>query len=72
MKREMENKTFYERWMSVHAINFIEKYPGKEPTPELVFHYLDSCNSIFLPKIMDKNGIEDTYTDFINTINDLR
>ena len=61
-----------ERWTSVHACNYFEKFVDREITEQRIFEYLDSAKSNFLPVLLKTYALTFVLEKFTETLNDFK
>jgi hypothetical protein len=68
----MNGKELFERWNSVHALKYYEKYPDKEITEQRIFDYVDTVHSNILRTLLENYALEHIFRDFRSALEDFK
>lgn len=68
----MNEQQLFERWTSVHALHYFEKYEDREITDQRIFDYIDSSNTNVLKYLLDKFSFEKIIDEFKKTLEDFK
>lgn len=68
----MTTQTLLERWTSVHAFNYFEKFEDREISEQRIFEYLDYAKSNFLPVLLKTHTLTYIIKQFTDTLNDFK
>lgn len=68
----MKGKELFERWTSVHALHFFEKYEDRQITDQRIFEYVDTAKSNVLVHLLEDYSIETVMREFRETLEDFQ
>jgi hypothetical protein len=68
----MNGKELFERWTSVHALRYFEKYEDREITDQRIFEYIDTSKSNVLNYLLDTYSIDQIINEFRNALLDFQ
>ena len=71
MLNHWETKLF-ERWSSVHALRYFEKYADREIIDDRIFEYLDGAKSVVMVEILKKWSFDELTVQFREALKDFR
>lgn len=68
----MNGKELFERWTSVHALHYFEKYSDREITDQRIFEYVDTTKSNVLTHLLETYSIDQIMKEFREALEDFK